>query len=250
MSTQIDKPTIAVWFSCGAASAVAAKKTIERYSKTHNIRIVNNPIAEEHSDNKRFLKDIEKWLGVEIEYAINPSFPSGSIVDVWEKKKAMSFPHGAPCTVALKKQARYHWERENECHAVVLGFTVDEKHRHNNFRKAEMIPILPVLIQANLSKQDCFQVLERAGINLPAIYSYGFPNANCVGCSKATSPTYWNKVREVFPEIFSQRAEQSRRLGVKLARVKNQRIYLDELDPAAKGRKLKSLETYQCSLFC
>ena len=31
------KETIAVWFSCGAASAVAAKKTIEKYGKTNSV---------------------------------------------------------------------------------------------------------------------------------------------------------------------------------------------------------------------
>lgn len=54
---------IAVWFSCGAANAVAAKKTIEKYGKKQEVRIINNPIKEEHPDNQRFLKDVEKWLG-------------------------------------------------------------------------------------------------------------------------------------------------------------------------------------------
>ena len=48
------KETIAVWFSCGAASAVAAKLTVDKYRETHNILIVNNPVKEEHSDNIRF----------------------------------------------------------------------------------------------------------------------------------------------------------------------------------------------------
>lgn len=69
------KPIIVVWFSCGAASAVAAKKTIELYGKTHTIRVVNNPIKEEDVDNMRFLKDIEKWIGVDIEFATNQKFP-------------------------------------------------------------------------------------------------------------------------------------------------------------------------------
>ena len=47
------KQTIAVWFSCGAASAVAAKKTIEKYGKTHKVLIVNNPVVNEHHDNLR-----------------------------------------------------------------------------------------------------------------------------------------------------------------------------------------------------
>ena len=46
--------TIAVWFSCGAASAVAAKKTIEKYGESHNVIVVNNLVVNEHEDNRRF----------------------------------------------------------------------------------------------------------------------------------------------------------------------------------------------------
>lgn len=94
---------IVVWFSCGAASAVAAKKTIERYRWLAKIRVVNNPVAEEHPDNRRFLKDVEKWLGVEIEIATNEKFPNCSAREVWEKKRYMSGPQGAPYTVELKR---------------------------------------------------------------------------------------------------------------------------------------------------
>ena len=78
---------IVVWFSCGAASAVAAKKTIEKYGKDNIIRIVNNPIMNEHPDNRRFLNDVQKWLGVKIEFAINSKYPSCNIEDVFEKNK-------------------------------------------------------------------------------------------------------------------------------------------------------------------
>jgi len=101
----MNKQTIAVWFSCGAASAVAAKKTIEQYGNTCNIRIINNPIKEEDSDNQRFLKDVEKWLGVKIETCINHNYPSCSAVDVWDRGY-MSGIAGAPCTLELKKHAR------------------------------------------------------------------------------------------------------------------------------------------------
>lgn len=96
--------TIVVWFSCGAASAVAAKKAIELYGSTHNIRVVNNPIEDEDPDNKRFLKDVERWLGVEIEYALNPKYPIPSCEMVWEDSQFMSSPFGAPCTRILKKR--------------------------------------------------------------------------------------------------------------------------------------------------
>lgn len=128
---------IAVWFSCGAASAVAAKKTIEKYGSTHEIRIINNPVKEEHEDNLRFLKDVELWLGKTIEFAINPKYPLNSAYDVWEKKKYMSGVMGAPCTFELKKKARQIWENENKPEHHVLGFTYDEIKRHNRFVERE-----------------------------------------------------------------------------------------------------------------
>ena len=45
------KTVIGVWFSKGAASAVAAKKTIEIYGKYHDVIIINNPVDEEDADN-------------------------------------------------------------------------------------------------------------------------------------------------------------------------------------------------------
>lgn len=96
--------TIVVWFSCGAASAVAAKKTIEKYDDICDIKTVNNPVLEEDSDNRRFLSDVEKWLNKEIHIATNQSFPNCSAVEVWDKFKFMSSPYGAPCTRELKRK--------------------------------------------------------------------------------------------------------------------------------------------------
>lgn len=238
---------IAVWFSCGAASAAALKITVDKYGK-NNVYAVNNPIVEEHYDNKRFAEDVANWVGVNIQYAINSKYPLASVVDVFNRRKGMAFPHGAPCTVELKKRARQQWEKDNYVDWHVLGFTVDERSRHDRFVMTERSNVLPILINANMTKNDCADMIRAAGINLPEIYSKGFPNANCIGCVKATSPTYWNLVRKEFPEVFDQRAEQSRRLGAKLVRVKNKRLFLDELDPNAKGRPLKVMP--DCGLFC
>ena len=209
---------------------------------------VNNPVIEEHHDNKRFAEDVAKWVGIDIQYAVNSNYPLASVVDVFDRRKGMAFPHGAPCTVELKKRARQEWEKTNPVDWHVLGFTVDERNRHDRFVMTERDNVLPILIDANMTKNDCADMIRAAGIKLPEIYGRGFPNANCIGCVKATSPTYWNLVRREFPEVFDQRAEQSRRLGARLVRVKNERIFLDELDPKAKGRPLKTMP--DCGLFC
>lgn len=239
---------IAVWFSCGAASACAAKLTVEKYGDSAEIHVLNTPIAEEDSDNQRFRQDVEAWIGVPIHTVENPAY-SGSAVEVWERSKYMSGVDGAPCTGELKKKARQLWEKEHRPDFHVLGFTFDERHRHDRFVLTERDNLLPVLIDAGMSKADCYTMVVQAGLELPNIYRMGYPNANCIGCVKATSPTYWNHVRKQHPGVFNARAEQSRRLGVRLARVKGERIFLDELPPDAVGRPMKNMD-FECGIFC
>lgn len=241
---------IDVWFSCGAASAVAAKLTLARFGNIADVRILNNPIAEEDEDNRRFLRDCEEWFGQKIIPVVNPEFPKHSCQEVWLDRSYMSGIEGAPCTWKLKKAARQHWESVDPAQWAVLGFTADEKKRHENFVLTERSTLLPVLIDAGLSKEDCFEMVKGAGIDLPRMYLLGYPNANCPGCVKATSPTYWNHVRKHHPKVFWKRASLSRVLGVRLVRFKGERIYLDELPPDAVGRPMKSMKMPECGLYC
>lgn len=250
MSEPRDGDTIVVWFSCGAASAVAAKLIVRCYGHRCNVRVVNNPVADEDADNRRFLSDVQRWIGIPIEDARNAKYPSASCEEVWRTRKFMSGPKGAPCTLELKKAARQQWEDANHHDHLVMGFCVEEGARHRMFVRTERSNVLPILIDAGLTKDDCFQLLVDAGIELPVIYHMGYPNANCIGCVKATSPTYWNHVRKVHPEVFAKRAELSRQIGCRLVRVKGKRVFLDELDPLSKGRPMKSLRMPDCSIFC
>jgi hypothetical protein len=241
------KRIIVVWFSCGVASAVAAKKTVEYYDGEFEVKVVNNPIDEEHEDNRRFLKDVEHWIGKKIILATNSQVGTTSCVDIWEQRKFMSGPKGAPCTMLLKKAARYEFERNHDIWVHVLGFTADEQGRFDRFVTGERANTISPLISDRVTKGNCFDIVKDAGIQVPEIYKMGFPNANCIGCVKATSPDYWNLVRNTFPDVFRERSEQSRRIGAKLVRVKGKRIFLDELDPSAKGGGIKS---WECGIFC
>lgn len=239
---------IAVWFSCGAASAVAAKLTIEKYG-AENVRVVNNPVIEEHPDNMRFLKECAKWFGKEIEFATNKNFPDCSAEKVWEKVRYMAGHKGAPCTVKLKKEARQQWEKDNPVEWHVLGFTLDEKHRFERFIQTERDNVLPILIEAGMTKTDCFEYLHNAGIKRPAIYDLGYPNANCIGCVKGQYGKYWNLVRRTYPDIFKSRADQSRALGVRLWKVSDtDRRFLDELPEDYDDGQM--IMDFECGIFC
>ena len=71
------KDRIIVWFSCGAASAVASKETITRYGTSHEVVIVNcDTRINEHPDNYRFSADCEKWFGQPIVYIRSDDYKS------------------------------------------------------------------------------------------------------------------------------------------------------------------------------
>lgn len=241
--------TIAVWFSCGAASAVAAKITLQKYDNLCNVRIVNNPVLEEHPDNLRFLKDCEGWLGKPIEFATNKNFPNASADEVWRKVRYMAGHKGAPCTVKLKKEARQQWETENHIDWHVMGFTIDERNRYDRFIQTERDNVLPILIEANINKARCFEILAAAGIKRPAIYDLGYPNANCIGCVKGQYGKYWNLVRKTYPETFKARCELSRELNVRLWKVSDDdRRFLDELPEDYDDGQM--VIDFECGIFC
>lgn len=239
---------VIVNFSCGVTSAVATELAIEQF-KDNEIRVIYCDPGSEHEDNMRFLRDVEKWLGVEIEILRSDKYDD--VPDVIRKRKFIKGPKGAPCTTELKKlpaQAIRDIEDIN-----VFGFDVDEKERIDRYRKTNPeMDIRAPLYEANLTKENCLCIVERNGIKPPIMYELGFSHSNCVGCIKAGAG-HWNHVRKVFPEIFQQYAELEREVGHSICRqtvdgVKDTPVFLDELDPDA-GRGEKQY-TPECSLFC
>jgi len=120
---------IVCWFSCGAASAVATKLAIAENNGKLPLIIAYTEVVEEHSDNRRFLKDCETWFGQEIQILQN-DFYQGSIYKVFEKNYIRT-PKGAPCTRALKKQVRQRFEKAND--RQVFGYTAEEQARLDRF---------------------------------------------------------------------------------------------------------------------
>jgi hypothetical protein len=213
-----------VWFSCGAASAVAAKLTIDAYPDASVVYCDTS--ASEHPDNLRFRMDVERWIGKPIEIIKSEKYTT--VEDVFEARKYMSGPKGAICTTELKKVPRFHYQKADDIH--IFGFTSDELKRIDAFklRNPDMLLEWP-LLWGGITKAGCYDRIRKAGIVLPAMYGLGFQNNNCIGCVKATSPSYWNRVRQLFPKVFEERCAQSRRLKVRLVRLHGERIFLDEL---------------------
>ena len=232
------------WFSCGAASAVATKLALSQFAG-RDIVIARCLIDEEHPDNDRFVADCERWFGHPITNLTSEKYGS-SIVTVFDRRKGMSFPHGAPCTILLKKDVREAFELPTDKH--VFGYCAEEQERWDSFLDANNIDAVSPLIERGIEHADCLSMIEAAGIKLPVMYELGYKHNNCIGCVKASGAGYWNKIRRDFPVVFQQRAEQSRRLGCRLTRVDDERIFLDEL-PIGIGNHADE-PNIQCSIFC
>ena len=231
------------WFSCGAASAVATKLAI---STGESVTVAYCEVAEEHPDNKRFLKDCEKWFGQEITVLRN-EFYEGSIYRVFEKNY-MRTPGGSPCTRALKKQVRKKFEQDGD--RQVFGYTAEELERSNRFLDANSdVDMWPILIEQGLTKEDCLAMIERAGIEIPAMYKLGYRNNNCIGCVKG-GMGYWNKIRNDFPEAFNRMAELEIKKGCTVLKdsATSEPIFLKDLKPSAGNYPAE--QEIQCGIFC
>lgn len=236
---------VLVWFSCGAASACAAKLTLAKYEASRTVEIVNcDTLNDEHPDNARFMRDVERWLGVKVKQIRSSLY--GTVDEVNEGTRYMSGPDGARCTTELKKKPRQAYQWAEDLH--VWGYTADEPKRIEDFEwNNPELQCEWVLRDAGMTKDDCHAMIAEAGIEQAAMYRLGYEHNNCLGCEKATSPAYWNKIRRDFPAVFALRAERSRELGVRLVRVKGVRMFLDEL-PADENEVV--MEDLSCGPAC
>lgn len=238
------------WTSCGDASAVCGKIVLADYGANHQVDLVRCFVPEEHPDNDRFCADLEKWYGHPIITMCSQEF--GSCEEVWRKRRYMAGVAGAPCTLEMKKAVRWDYERQFHPDLQAFGYTVEERDRAEDFRRNNPdVRLITPLIDKGLTKADCHAIVARAGIELPAMYRLGFNNNNCIGCVKAQSPSYWNRVRHFFPEVFEARATLSRELGVRLIKGTSgdrERFFLDELEPDAGLSEVDP--PMDCSLLC
>jgi 3'-phosphoadenosine 5'-phosphosulfate sulfotransferase (PAPS reductase)/FAD synthetase len=216
------------WFSGGATSAVACKFALETDPDTVIWYIET---GSHHPDHARFIKDCETWYGKPIHRSQHDKYQSVS--DVIRKTRWINGVRGAACTRLLKKDVRKQIESQHTVTHYVWGFehSPREMGRANRMGVSEpgFIHEFP-LIDRQIDKRGALQILQDAGIELPAMYRLGYHNSNCIGCVKG-GMAYWNKIRVDFPDIFQEMAVLEREIGRSCLKG----VFLDELDPE-RGR--------------
>src|ERR1700753_1433090 len=237
---------VLIWFSCGAASAVAAEEALKKWP--HAEILYCDTLKYEHPDNVRFLRDIERWLNRAVKILSSERYHD--IFDVFDKTGWLIGPGGARCTQELKRNVRKAYELPTDLH--VFGFTHDEEERISKFEDENpQTNVAWVLADSKITKSDCYKRIQMAGIDLPEMYRLGYNNNNCIGCVKG-GMGYWNKIRLDFPEAFDRMAKQERKMNIAICKrydgKTRLRVFLDELDPTA-GRDVP-LPDIDCGVLC
>jgi hypothetical protein len=238
------KGRVLVWFSCGAASAVAAKLAAGKYRNSeYKLEVLYcDTLKYESEDNPRFMRDVEQWIQWPIKTLHSEEY--ADIFDVFDKTGWLVGPSGARCTTELKKNVRKAYQWPEDIH--IFGLTADETMplcvKQEDDRIAEMVNDNPEIFlewnlrDAGITKRQTLEAVHLAGIKLPALYRQGYRNNNCIGCVKG-GMGYWNKIRVDYPEAFARMAAQERKMDVAICKRyegKNRiRVFLDELPPDA-----------------
>ena len=235
---------VVVWFSCGAASALAAKLAVQEYGE--RCVVVYCDTGGEHEGNGKFLKDIERWIGRDITIIRNTKGYEDHFA-VFERTKYLVGVRGARCTVELKKVPRFEYQRADDVH--VFGYTSEESARAERFNQQNPELFTDwILIRKGIPKRDCIGALWKSGIEVPPMYTLGYEHNNCIGCVKG-GMGYWNRIRKDFPDRFKRMCGIERGIGHSIFRNKDgSRLWLDELSPSAGN--FKAEPPISCGLGC
>lgn len=202
-------------------------------------------IDDQHEDSLRFIKDCEKVIGKEIQ--ILKSREYRTVEDCVRVFGDFKVSNGfAPCTNWLKKRVRKEWELEHQDYELTYVWGFDENEVKRAERTIEANPQANhefPLIDRHLSKAEVHHMMQDLGIKRPLMYDLGYPNNNCIGCTKG-GMGYWNKIRVDFPEVFESRKRLEKEVGYTILK----ECSLEELDP---NRGNMNTEIFpECGIMC
>jgi uncharacterized protein (DUF736 family) len=200
-------PTIddVVFFSGGVSSWAAAKRVAEKYGTDH-LKLLFTDTLIEDEDLYRFLREAAEDVGGELVWIKEGRTPW----EVFRDVRMLGNSRVDPCSRILKREIAKKWVHDNypdpETVRLWLGMNWDEEHRLTRaahywepYKVGSLLMESPWLIQQQLLTQ-----LTEAGIEMPRLYTLGFPHNNCGGgCIKA-GHAHFRHLLNNLPEVYAE----------------------------------------------
>jgi len=150
-------------------------------------------------------------------------FPSGSVLDYFERENLIPHPIISPCSEHLKIARINEFRARHACDFDVVGFIRTERQRIKRQMKYKTDGIYAI---AHLSEDDCLQIVDQYIGWHPAIYDIVdergkrvFKHNNCLPCKNMsgamddkTAVGDYLQVAEHYPEYYERARQLSERM--------------------------------------
>ena len=227
-----------VQYSGGVGSWGSALRAVERFGRD-NVTLLFADVLMEDEDLYRFLGETEADIGIEITRLSDGRNP-------WQVFRDVKFVGNTridPCSKILKRDLLRQWI-DDHCDPaetlVVLGIDWTEDHRlHRAAPRWEPFTLwAPLCDEPYIDKVDLVEELKARGVQIPRLYTMGFPHNNCGGFCVKAGQAQFKKLLDEMPERYKFHEQQEQETRVHLG--KDVAILRDRRGGTTKPMTLKA----------
>jgi len=218
-----------VLISGGLASFEAAKRVIEKYGREETELWFFDTLIED-DDLYRFLRDCEEFLSKRITWFVEGRTP-------WEVFRDKRFIGNSRVDVCSRLIKREFLERllssKFDPNSIILYFGLEWSEGHRISRVQEAWKTrgydveFPLSWDPILMPSEFQDLISSYGIQIPRLYSLGFPHNNCGGACIKAGIKQWTLLWKTFPQryLWHEVNEQEirRLLGKNVSILRNRR---------------------------
>jgi 3'-phosphoadenosine 5'-phosphosulfate sulfotransferase (PAPS reductase)/FAD synthetase len=193
-----------VSLSGGTASAVAAERVIERHGSRNTTLWFADTLWEDET-LYQFLADLEKRWDKRIVRHTDGRTP----LEVADEKQLIPNSLAAPCSHELKQKPFLKYiQALPKPLTVHLGLSWDEEHRMAKPKEIyEQVPGVTVdfpLLWKPLPLMSYTITISEWGIEIPRLYTLGYPHNNCGGRCVRQGIREWLRLKKTFPDRYDE----------------------------------------------
>ena len=198
-----------VQYSGGLCSFWAAHRVIQEFGAPNTTLLFSDTHMEDE-DLYRFNQDAVQFLGVPLTIVSDGRTPW----EVMRDEKVIGRSGLDVCSRILKRDLLDAWRFANttaEDSIFYLGLDWTEEHRMNGDaqRQGMVKRFAPWTVKAPMQQEPIWdkcrmmKELEAVGIQLPRLYTLGFPHNNCGGFCIKAGQAHFAKLLELLPERYA-----------------------------------------------